>query len=128
MRNVFIHLTLVEDRWINYIIPGRFKDWVDPNFDDYSTFDQLKSYMIKVKSSTEQYLKNLTAELLNKYITIPWGNKPDTRISVETILSHMVIENLVHYGELSAMLWQMDKEAPYLAFWRYMYNNEHLTP
>ena len=25
MRNVFLHLTLVEDRWISYIIPGQFK-------------------------------------------------------------------------------------------------------
>jgi uncharacterized damage-inducible protein DinB len=24
MRDVFLHLTLVEDRWICYIIPGRF--------------------------------------------------------------------------------------------------------
>ena len=40
----------------------------------------------------------------------------------------MVMEDLVHYGELSAVLWQMDKEAPYLAFWRYMHNKEHLTP
>jgi hypothetical protein len=36
----------------------------------------------------------------------------------------MVIEDLVHYGELSALLWQMDAEAPYFAFWRYKYNND----
>ena len=35
MRNVFLHLTLVEDRWINYIIPDRFSQWVNPNFDDF---------------------------------------------------------------------------------------------
>ena len=35
MRNVFLHLTFVEDRWINYIIPGRFKEWVDLDFDDF---------------------------------------------------------------------------------------------
>ena len=44
MRNVFLHLTLVEDRWIRYIIPDRFREWVDPNFNDYTTFNQLKSY------------------------------------------------------------------------------------
>jgi uncharacterized damage-inducible protein DinB len=128
MRNVFIHLTLVEDRWINYTIPGRFKDWIDPIFDDYTTFNQLQNYMIAVKNSTEQFLKNLTIESIKRYITIPWGNKADTSISIETALSHMVMEDLVHYGELSAMLWQMNKEAPYLSFWRYMYNKEHLTP
>jgi uncharacterized damage-inducible protein DinB len=128
MRNVFIHITLVEDRWINYTIPGRFKEWVDPNFDAYTNFNQLQNYMIAVKNSTEHFLQNLTVESIKRCITIPWGNKADTSISIETALSHMVMEDLVHYGELSAMLWQMDIEAPYLAFWRFMYNKEHLTP
>ncbi len=128
IRNVFIHLTLVEDRWINYTIPGRFEEWVDPNFNDYTNFNQLQSYMIVIKNSTEKFLENLTPESLRRYIVIPWGDKPDSNISIETALSHMVMEDLIHYGELSAALWQMDREAPYLAFWRYMYNKEHLTP
>jgi hypothetical protein len=36
----------------------------------------------------------------------------------------MVMEDMVHYGELSAVLWQMNLEAPYLAFLRYMYKQE----
>lgn len=128
MRDVFIHLTLVEDRWINFTIPGRFKEWVDPNFNDYVNFNQLKSYLTEVKSRTEQFLKKLTPELLKRHIIIPWGNKPDSQIRIETALSHIVMEDLVHYGELSAVFWQMDKEAPYLAFWRYIYNKESLTP
>ena len=31
----------------------------------------------------------------------------------------MVIEDMIHYGELSAVLWQMGLEAPYMGFWRY---------
>ena len=45
MRDVFLHLTLVEDRWISYIIPGRFKEWVDPDFDAFKDMDSLKKYM-----------------------------------------------------------------------------------
>jgi hypothetical protein len=26
---------------------------------------------------------------------------------------------MIHYGELSAALWQMGLEAPYIGFWRY---------
>ncbi len=124
IRNVFLHLILVEDRWINYTIPGRLKDWVDQNFDDYTTFDALKSYMLYTKNSTEEYLQKLTQEELNRRITLPWGNTPNTCISVEIALTHMVTEDLIHYGELSALLLQMDKEAPYLAFWRYSYNKQ----
>jgi hypothetical protein len=29
------------------------------------------------------------------------------------------MEVMVHYGELSALLWQMGEEAPYRAYWRY---------
>src|SRR3972149_931106 len=122
MRNVFLHLTIVEDRWINYIIPGRFSDWMDPNFEEYKDFGALERFMLRVKSNTEEYLKKLTPEELNRKVIIPWGDTPDTSISIETVLGHMVMEDLVHYGELSALLWQMGAEAPYLAFWRYKYH------
>jgi hypothetical protein len=31
----------------------------------------------------------------------------------------MVLEDMIHYGELSAALWQMGFDAPYMGFWRY---------
>jgi len=52
--------------------------------------------------ATEGYLRELLAEELNRQIVVLWGDKPDTRISIETALTHMVIEDMVHYGELSA--------------------------
>ena len=122
MRNIFLHLTIVEDRWINYIIPGRFKDWVDPPFDEFKDFDALKEYMLRVEEATQDYLSRITSEELSRRVVIPWGDTPDTRISIETALSHMVVEDLIHYGELSDLLWQMDAEPPYLAYWRYRYN------
>ncbi len=119
MRNVFLHLTLVEDRWINYIIPGRFKEWADPDFDVYYDVDSLKRYADAVRARTEAYLANLSTEELGKQIVVPWGDKPYAELSVEVCLCHMVLENMIHYGELSAALWQMGLEAPYMAFWRF---------
>jgi uncharacterized damage-inducible protein DinB len=123
MRNVFLHLTLVEDRWISFIIPGRFKDWVDPDFDAFNDMAALKKYMLRVKQNTEVYLAKLSAEDLSRKIVVPWGDKPNTKISIETGLTHMVIEDMIHYGELSASLWQTGLEAPYMGFWRYKYQN-----
>jgi uncharacterized damage-inducible protein DinB len=119
MRDVLVHLTLVEDRWINYIIPDRFKEWVDPNFDAFKDLDLLKKYMQAVEGKTECYLATLSMEELNRQIVVPWGGKPYTRVSVETVLTHMVLEDMIHYGELSAALWQMGLEAPYIGFWRF---------
>ena len=127
MRNVFLHLTLVEDRWINYIIPGRFKKWVDLNFDAFVDIDSLRGYMQRVKDSTEAYLKELSAEELNRQIAVPWGDKPYSEVSIETVLTHMVIEDMIHYGELSAVLWQMGLEPPYTGFWRYKYQHPQIS-
>ncbi len=44
MRNVFLHLTLVEDRWINYVLQCRFGEWKDPEFDAYTDMTSLKAY------------------------------------------------------------------------------------
>ena len=121
MRNVFLHLTMVEDRWISFIIPGHFKEWANPDVDVYYDMDSLKRYMDQVKARTETYLVKLSAEELGRQIAVPWGDNPDTRINIETGLTHMVMEDMIHYGELSAALWQMGLEAPYLGFWRYKY-------
>jgi uncharacterized damage-inducible protein DinB len=117
MRNVFLHLTLVEDRWVNFIIPGHFNQWKDPNFDDINNFSQLKKYIQYVKHETEGYSANISLKELSRQIIIPWGDKPDTRISIETALTHMVMEDMIHYGELSALMWQMNLDAPYMGFW-----------
>jgi uncharacterized damage-inducible protein DinB len=122
-RDVFMHLTLVEDRWINYTIPDRFSDWKDPNFETYQTITALKEYMHQTKTNTEKYLQTLKSKELNRKITVPWGNKPYAQVTVETVLHHMVMEDMVHYGELSAMFWQMNLEAPYLAFWRFKHES-----
>ncbi len=121
-KNVFVHLTLVEDRWINFILQNRFSQWRDPDFESCQDFASLKEYMLHVRNCTEKFLEKLEPHDLKKKVIIPWGNKPDTRITLETALTHMVMEDMVHYGELSAFLWQMKMEAPYFAFWRYKYN------
>ncbi len=123
MRNVFVHLTLVEDRWISYIIPDRFNNWVDPDFNTFTNLDSLRKYMHQVHSNTDKFLANLYPEEINREIVVPWGEKPFVKLKVEAILTHMVMEDMVHYGELSAVLWQMGLEAPYKAFWRYKHQN-----
>jgi uncharacterized damage-inducible protein DinB len=119
MRDVLLHLTMVEDRWINYIIAGKFKEWVNPNFDAFQDMEASKKYLQRIQEDTENYLSYLSAEELCREIVIPWGDKPGMHVSVETGLTHMVIEDMIHYGELSAAFWQMGLEAPYIGFWRY---------
>ena len=123
MRDVFLHLTLVEDRWVNYIIPDRFSLWVDPDFESFSSISALEGYMQRVQKDTENYLSKLSAQESNRLVVVPWGEKPYKQLPVEALLTHMVFENMIHYGELSAALWQLGQEAPYMAFWRYISKN-----
>jgi uncharacterized damage-inducible protein DinB len=125
-RNVFLHLTLVEDRWISYTLQGRLAEWKDPNFENYQTPADLKTYMQTTHENTEKFLQTLQPSNLTHKVTIPWGNTPNTQITFETALTHMVMECMVHYGELSAMFWQLGLEAPYFAFWRY--KTQQATP
>lgn len=122
-RDVFVHLTYVEDRWINYIIPGRFREWVDPDFNAFADAASLSSYMQQVHAKTEVYLSKLDDSELNRLIMVPWGEKPYPELKAEDVLTHMVMEDMVHYGELSAAFWQMGLEAPYKAFWRFKHQN-----
>jgi uncharacterized damage-inducible protein DinB len=118
-RNVFLHLAVVEDRWVNYILPHRFGDWKDPNFDSYMDIESLKRYAEATKKSAGVLLQSLKSGGWTKKVTLPWGSfEPYTRVTVETALAHMVLEGMIHYGELSAMLWQMNLDAPYLGYCR----------
>ncbi len=119
LRDVFLHLTLVEDRWVNYVIPDCFSLWVDPVLDDFKDLESLKKYALRVEEKIQTYLQKLTPEELKREIEVPWGEKPYAYLRVEDVLTHMVMEDMVHYGELSALLWQMGQEAPYKAYWRY---------
>jgi uncharacterized damage-inducible protein DinB len=123
MRDVFVHLTYVEDRWINYVIPSRFSQWVDPDFNAFLDVASLSSYMQQVHAKTEVYLSKLDDAELSRLILVPWGEKPYPKQSVETVLTHMVMEDMVHYGELSTAFWQMGLDAPYKAYWRYKHQN-----
>jgi uncharacterized damage-inducible protein DinB len=117
MRDVFLHLTLVEDRWINYTLVEHFNDWKDLVFEDFADMNKLGTYMIRVHEKTENFLRTLKPEDYKRTVANPWVE--DTSISIETGLTHLVLECMVHFGELSAAFWQKGEEAPYLAFLRY---------
>ncbi len=119
IRNVLLHLTVVEDRWINYIIPDRFSEWQNPDFNTFNDMKSLRLYIEQVKTDTNAYFTKLTPQELTREIMLPLTNKPAPKITIEKCLTHMVLENMIHYGELSAALWQMGLEAPYMGFWRY---------
>jgi len=72
LRDVFLHLTLVEDRWINYAIPDRLNLWIDLVFDDFTDVESIKTYMLQVEERTQKFLQPLSVDDLNRQIIVPW--------------------------------------------------------
>jgi uncharacterized damage-inducible protein DinB len=98
--------------------------WVDPVFDDFKDVDALKKYAFEVEEKTQAYLRKLTPQELDRLMVVPWGEKPYAHLRVEDLLTHMILEDMIHYGELSALLWQMGQEVPYKAYWRYKHQQK----
>lgn len=48
--------------------------------------------------------------------TLRWRGRRPFRISVRTMLLHMVEEELQHRGEMNALLWQIDVDPPVTGF------------
>jgi len=68
----------------------------------------------KVDRLLDNFLRGLRPKDLNRKITIP-GHGGE-RLTVRTMLVHMIEEELQHKGELNALLWQLDVDAPVFGY------------
>jgi uncharacterized damage-inducible protein DinB len=68
----------------------------------------------KVDRLLDKVLRGLRPKDLDRKVTIP--NRRRTQLTVRTMLVHMIEEELQHKGELNALLWQCDVDAPVLGF------------
>jgi len=64
-----------------------------------------------------KFMKTLKPEEYRNIVANPWIKDEST--TIETGLTHMILECIVHFGELSTVFWQIGQEAPYLAFLRF---------
>jgi hypothetical protein len=48
-----------------------------------------------------------------------WG-KPPVSVRVEDVLTNAVLECIHHFGELIALLWQIDVQPPHLGWISYL--------
>lgn len=69
----------------------------------------------KVDRLVNGVLRGLRPKDLDRRLTLP-GRRHREHPTVRTMLVHMVEEELQHKGELNALLWQLDVEAPVSSF------------
>jgi uncharacterized damage-inducible protein DinB len=120
LRNILLHTLDAEDRMVNYVIPGRVKDWVSRSPDDFQDTASIRRRVKEVESKTNVYVAQITPAELERKVEYLRPGMPPLTVRVEDILIHVVLENIHHFGELIALLWQIDVEPPHMGWITYL--------
>ena len=120
LRNVLLHTIDAEDRLVNYVITGRTKNWVSRNPEEFHDMNSIKKRAQETESKTKTYLAKLTPKELERKVEFSRTGMPPTLVRVEDILIHAALENIHHFGELIALLWQIDVEPPHMGWIGYL--------
>jgi len=115
-----LHTVDAEDRLINYVIPGRTKDWVSRSPDEFRNIDAVRMHALEVESKAKACVADMKPEELERKVEITRPGTPSTLVRVEDVLVHAALENIHHFGELIALLWQMDLEPPHIGWIGYL--------
>jgi uncharacterized damage-inducible protein DinB len=120
LRNIFLHTVDAEDRLVNYVISGRTKDWVSRGAEEFRDLDSVRKRAVEVESKTKAYLAQLTSAELDRKVEFGRPGTPPMLVRVEDIMIHAALENMHHFGELIALLWQIDVEPPHMGWIGYI--------
>jgi len=120
LRDILLHTIDAEDRLVNYVIPGRTQDWVSRNPEEFQDIDSIRKRARDVESKVKAYLANMKPEELERKVELPRKGMPTMSVRVEDILVHVALENIHHFGELIALLWQMDIEPSHMGWINYL--------
>lgn len=105
---------------VNYVIPGRVKDWVSRSPDEFQDIASIRKRVEEVESKTKTYVARITPAELERKVELSRVGMPPVQVRVEDILVHVVFENIHHFGELIALLWQIDVEPPHMGWIAYL--------
>ncbi len=120
-RDVFLHLAYVEEQHVTEFCEGRPTEWMPEVMripkDRYLTIAAVRKRLGEVRRMGDRrFPKWNTPEELAKPAVWVASKKYPIRLSRDSALAQCVTEQLLHLGEVEAMLWQMDVEPP-STFW-----------
>lgn len=115
IRNIFVHTLGATDYWLDFLEKKNLR--TEKKFDEYRTFDDVKTYMEKVEQRMNKYLRSLPAQGLKKRYEVTGETHKVTKVTAEDILIHMFEEEVHHRGELIALFWQIGIDPPDMG-WR----------
>ncbi|MCJ7718632.1 DinB family protein [Candidatus Bathyarchaeota archaeon] len=121
IRDIFLHALDAEDLFINYIVQGKYEKWVSQDYGNFLNIHQIEGRVDDVEKNVDAYLKTLTERELDRKVALPW--RPSFLLRVDDVLINVAIEDACHMGELIALMWQIDKEPPFLSWSAFVEQN-----
>ena len=120
-RDVFLHLAYVEEQHVTEFCEGRPTEWMPEVLripkDRYLTIAAVRKRLREVRRMGDRRFRrwNTPQELAKPAVWVA-SKKYPIRLSRDSALAQCVTEQLLHLGEVEAMLWQRDVEPP-STFW-----------
>jgi uncharacterized damage-inducible protein DinB len=116
LRDIFLHALNAEDLLVNYIIPGIYEKWATPDTGKFTDMSRVEQRVDEVEKQVNMFLASLTEGELNRKVTLPWRKDPPIVLRIEDVLINTAIEDASHMGELIALMWQFDRQPPFLSW------------
>jgi len=113
-RNIFIHILGATDYWLDFLRDEKLR--TRRGFDEYRTYEDVRTYMEHVEDRMKDYLNSLPTDGLRKKYTIKNDANEVEEVTAEDVLIHVFEEEVHHRGELIALLWQMGVEPPLMGW------------
>jgi len=114
MQDIFLHI-LDDNVWWFESVP-RDRQKAHREVKGKLSAPEIQRQVRRIARFSRQLAKSLTPGGLNRTLTVrgeSGDGKPfEMRMNLRTIIWHMVEEELQHRGELNALLWQIDVNAP----------------
>ena len=118
IKDVFVHTIIVEDNWLHYRFAG-LGSGTSQKFQDFKNLEDVKKYVTEVDAKTAKLFGRITNEDLRKTFKRPLPNGKEEVLILEDVLYHVPIEIIYHYGEIFAVFWKMNIDAPYYSYLAY---------
>jgi len=118
-RNIFLHCVEVLDRYVQFRILGK-PELPRINFDDFDSIDKIKMYLDRIESEVNQYIATITPEELSRTVDLKLDELTNVSVTIEDMLIHLFQEEIHHFGEFIALLWQMGIEPPHVGWNKFL--------
>jgi uncharacterized damage-inducible protein DinB len=119
IRNIFVHSLQAEQSWIRFLHGKSTKEIWEIPFTKFADANAIREYADEVEAETNEYLKNLQEEMLEKVLNVKRRDGTIEQHTVEDILIHVVEEEIHHRGELLCIYWQLNIRPPYTSYMAY---------